>query len=79
MVLLKSWKVIKDCLESFRLTGPSIQYEVIVVDYCLKMMAWKILPASLLTANQQLQADHSPHIWMLGNLSLWLDKFGVKI
>jgi asparagine synthase (glutamine-hydrolysing) len=35
--------------------------------------------AELLNANQQSHADHSHRIWMLGNLSLWLHRFVVKI
>jgi hypothetical protein len=34
MVSLNCWKVIKGCQKSLRPTGPSIQYEVIVVDKC---------------------------------------------
>jgi len=33
----------------------------------------------LLDSNQKSKADHSTRIWMLGNLSLWLDKFAIKL
>jgi asparagine synthase (glutamine-hydrolysing) len=33
----------------------------------------------LLDRHSESKADHGPRIWMLGNLQLWLDRFGVSL